>query len=259
MSLTKSPAIKPLGGSLGFDKATRRCPEALPCMPSRRAIQGAERIVIKAGTSVVSDENGYPSLSRLGAVVEQCAWLRHLGKEVLLVSSGAVGIGREMMRKQAVLRSSLGSMLGSMHSSEGDFSLLMQGDKKKNYDSACAAAGQLGLMSLYETLFNQRDVATSQLLVTEFDFRTPERRRHVRYTISTMLKMGIVPILNENDAVSGNEGYTKVGSAPMAQAARLTSKFHCLTLRACSLGRTDHSVTMMVWQLWLQNRWVQSC
>lgn len=50
-----------------------------------------------------------------------------------------------------------------------------------------------------------------QLLVTEFDFRTPERRRHLRYTTSTMLKLGVVPILNENDAVSGNEGYEADG------------------------------------------------
>ncbi|CAM9650061.1 unnamed protein product, partial [Ectocarpus sp. 13 AM-2016] len=86
-----------------------------------------------------------------------------------------------------------------------------KGTGRRNYDSACAAAGQLGLMSLYETLFAQCDVATSQLLVTEFDFRTPERRRHLRYTTSTMLKLGVVPILNENDAVSGNEGYEADG------------------------------------------------
>lgn len=51
----------------------------------------------------------------------------------------------------------------------------------------------------------------SQLLVTEFDYRTPERRRNLRYTTSTMLKLGVVPILNENDAVSGNEGYEADG------------------------------------------------
>lgn len=50
-----------------------------------------------------------------------------------------------------------------------------------------------------------------KLLVTEFDFRTLERRHHLRYTISTMLKLGVVPILNENDAVSGNEGYEADG------------------------------------------------
>jgi hypothetical protein len=49
-----------------------------------------------------------------------------------------------------------------------------------------------------------------QMLVTEFDFRTPERRRNLRYTMGVMLSMGVIPIINENDAVSGNEGYTKV-------------------------------------------------
>ncbi|CAM9237519.1 unnamed protein product, partial [Chrysoparadoxa australica] len=87
-----------------------------------------------------------------------------------------------------------------------------QGKGKAHYDMACAAAGQLGLMSLYETLFQQCDVATSQLLVTEFDFRTPERKVHIEYTLNTMLSLGVIPIINENDAVSGNEGYTNAGS-----------------------------------------------
>eukprot|EP00904_Undaria_pinnatifida_P000516 jgi/Undpi1/10465/HiC_scaffold_29.g12915.m1 len=105
-----------------------------------------------------------------------------------------------MLRKQQLLHTSMGAVLDG-------HAQVPKGTGRRNYDSACAAAGQLGLMSLYETLFAQCDVATSQLLVTEFDFRTPERRRHLRYTTSTMLKLGVVPILNENDAVSGNEGY----------------------------------------------------
>ena len=85
-------------------------------------------------------------------------------------------------------------------------------NNKVSYNSACAAAGQLGLMSLYETMFNQFDVATSQLLVTAFDFTSPERRRNVQYVISQLLALGIVPLLNENDAVSANQGYATFGN-----------------------------------------------
>ncbi|CAN0551945.1 unnamed protein product, partial [Laminaria digitata] len=63
------------------------------CFWSRLA---ATRIVVKAGTSIVSNPRGYPCLSRMGAVVEQCAWLKKMGKEVILVSSGAVGVGRQV-------------------------------------------------------------------------------------------------------------------------------------------------------------------
>ncbi|CAN0255058.1 unnamed protein product, partial [Hapterophycus canaliculatus] len=71
----------------------------------------ANRIVVKAGTSIVSNPRGYPCLSRMGAVVEQCAWLKKMGKEVILVSSGAVGVGRQMLRKQQLLHTSMGAVL----------------------------------------------------------------------------------------------------------------------------------------------------
>ena len=70
------------------------------------------------------------------------------------------------------------------------------------YSSACAAAGQLGLMSLYETMFNQFDIPIAQILVTSFDFTSTERRRNIQYVISQLLSKGVLPILNENDPVS---------------------------------------------------------
>ncbi len=62
-------------------------------------------------------------------------------------------------------------------------------------------------MSLYETMFSQFNITVSQVLVTSLDFNTPERRRMVKKTLSDLLSVGIVPLLNEIDAVSGNEGY----------------------------------------------------
>ena len=61
--------------------------------------------------------------------------------------------------------------------------------KTTGYDSACAAAGQLGLMSLYETLFGTRQVATSQILVTGYDFTCPDRRAHIEYCVNSLLKL----------------------------------------------------------------------
>ena len=81
----------------------------------------------------------------------------------------------------------------------------------KSYSSACAAAGQLGIMSLYETMFSQYDITISQVLVTAFDFHSPERRKNVQYVISQLLALGIVPLINENDAVSANQGYETFG------------------------------------------------
>ena len=62
-------------------------------------------------------------------------------------------------------------------------------------------------MSLYETMFNQYDVATSQLLVTSFDFTSPERSKNIHHVITKLLSIGIVPLINENDAVSATSRY----------------------------------------------------
>ncbi len=97
-------------------------------------------------------------------------------------------------------------MLLSYSSTENKSSEIPSTMNKVSYSSACAAAGQMGLMSLYETMFNQYDVATSQLLVTAFDFTSPERRKNITYVITQLLSLGIVPIINENDAVSANQG-----------------------------------------------------
>jgi delta-1-pyrroline-5-carboxylate synthetase len=66
-------------------------------------------------------------------------------------------------------------------------------------------------MSLYETMFSQFDITVSQLLVTSFDFTSPERRKNIQHVISQLLALGIVPLLNENDAVSANQGYQTFG------------------------------------------------
>eukprot|EP00640_Fibrocapsa_japonica_P000562 CAMPEP_0113934762 /NCGR_PEP_ID=MMETSP1339-20121228/2036_1 /TAXON_ID=94617 /ORGANISM="Fibrocapsa japonica" /LENGTH=762 /DNA_ID=CAMNT_0000936685 /DNA_START=111 /DNA_END=2399 /DNA_ORIENTATION=- /assembly_acc=CAM_ASM_000762 len=170
----------------------------------RQYVSMCQRIVVKAGTSTLSSGDGHVSLTRISAIVEQISELVHQGKQVILVSSGAVGLGRNMLQRATVLNSSMRQMV------RGN-SGVPEGHGSKHYDSACAAAGQLNLMSLYETLFRQLDISASQLLLTAADLETPERRQNVQYAVNTLLQLGIVPIVNENDAVSANQGYLPSG------------------------------------------------
>lgn len=199
--------------------------------PSRAVLRKARRVCIKAGTSVVANEDGRPSLTRLGAIAEQIAELNARGVEVIFVSSGAVGMGKRLLRKQQRMLMSFKDMnieassgVSSMsHSSlfeatgrsDSFLSLLdlnarphTLAEKKKFYDSACAAAGQFEMMNLYSSMFNQCDVSASQILVTQADFVDERRRENLKYSVERLLHHGIVPIINENDAVSANLGYT---------------------------------------------------
>ncbi len=195
--------------------------------PSRSILRTARRVCIKVGTSVVATESGRPSLTRLGAVVEQIAELHDRGVEVIFVSSGAVGMGKRLLRKQGRM---LMSFRDSIHSSDGVLDEMNGGkvkrnqsflslletnakqhtsqEKKKFYDCACAAAGQFDLMNLYSNLFAQYDMAASQILLTQGDFVEERRLENLKYTIERLLSNGIIPIINENDAVSANLGYT---------------------------------------------------
>jgi delta-1-pyrroline-5-carboxylate synthetase len=202
--------------------------------PSRSILRTARRVCVKAGTSVVANENGRPSLTRLGAIAEQIAELNSSGVEVIFVSSGAVGMGKRLLRKQGRMLMSFRDMNNGDHSPSNasvddaaihnsknvqrntSFASLLDvnarphtlAQKKKFYDSACAAAGQFEMMNLYSSLFNQCDVAASQILVTQSDFADPTRLNNLKYSIERLLSLGIVPIINENDAVSANLGYT---------------------------------------------------
>ena len=80
---------------------------AMPEAPSRAALRRARRVCVKAGTSVVANEDGAPSLTRLGAIIEQIGELVASGVEVIFVSSGAVGMGKRLLRTQSRLHMSL--------------------------------------------------------------------------------------------------------------------------------------------------------
>ena len=183
--------------------------------PSRAALRRARRVCVKAGTSVVANDNGSPSLTRLGAIAEQIAELRNEGVDVIFVSSGSVGMGKRLLRKQQKMLMSFKEMQfnedrgnptandmmddskdGVSLSSKASFVNLLDvqerphtnAQKKKTYDSACAAAGQFEMMNLYSNLFAQCDVAASQILVTQADFADPVRRANLSYAIERLLR-----------------------------------------------------------------------
>lgn len=192
---------------------------------TRAALRKARRVVIKAGTSVVANEDGSPSLTRLGAIVEQIAELHHSGVEVLFVSSGAVGMGKNLLQKQAKLGMSYLDLHENAHkdtaipvldtvfqqtdpqcrlSPATSISDLLEESKQHETSAAksFAAAGQFEMMSLYQSLFSPKNVAASQLLLTQADFLNKAHMKSLRYAIDRLLALNTVPIINENDAVS---------------------------------------------------------
>lgn len=150
-----------------------RAPAGIP----RERLRDARRIVIKLGTRVLTHGSGTIALSRLFAVVETVARLHAGGREVLLVSSGAVGLGRE----------ALGLASAPIELSDRQ---------------ACAAVGQTRLMALYEAGFSRLGIVSGQVLLTEDDFDERSRYLNLRSTLMALLQRRVVPIINENDVVS---------------------------------------------------------
>ena len=182
----------------------------------------------------MANENGRPSLTRLGAIAEQIAELTNSGVQVIFVSSGAVGLGKRLLRKQRNLHLSFRELQGDgqqqqqqqhddddkadsgLRRESKSFASLLDAEerphtlaeKKGHYDTACASAGQFEMMNLYSALFAQCEVMPSQILVTQNDFADPQRSKNLRYAVDRLLSLSIVPIINETDAVSANQGYT---------------------------------------------------
>jgi glutamate 5-kinase len=146
-------------------------------LTARQRAAAARRIVVKLGTNVVIRDDGAPAIGLIHGLVESTINLRREGREVIFVSSGAIALG---VRRLA------------MESSPRELAL----------KQACAAVGQSQLMSLYDSGFQHFDVATAQILLTEDDFLDPVRYSNLRATLETLLALGIVPIINENDTVS---------------------------------------------------------
>ncbi|XP_026412294.1 delta-1-pyrroline-5-carboxylate synthase-like [Papaver somniferum] len=155
--------------------------------PTRAFVKDVKRVVVKVGTAVVTRADGGLALGRLGALCEQLKDLNTRGFEVILVTSGAVGVGRQRLRYRKLLNSSFADLQTPQAELDG---------------KECAAVGQSGLMSLYDALFTQLDVTSSQLLVTDRDFGDINFRMQLCETVKSLLKFHVIPIFNENDAIS---------------------------------------------------------
>ncbi|XP_028966693.1 probable delta-1-pyrroline-5-carboxylate synthase [Galendromus occidentalis] len=153
-------------------------------------------MVVKIGTAVVTREDGCGlALGRLASIVEQVSQLHNRGKEVLMVTSGAVAFGKVRLSRAVRLSMSMRETLSYREASA-------QVNTKKSSFGTSAAVGQSGLMALYDAMFSQFGVDIAQVLVTKPDFYHPESRHWLRQTLLELLSLNILPIINTNDAVS---------------------------------------------------------
>lgn len=145
-----------------------------------KQLQSAKRIVVKVGTSTLTHKTGQLNLVRMEHLVRQLVDLQNAGKEVVLVTSGAVGAG-----------------LGRLGIKERPKSIL---DRQ-----AMAAVGQGLLMQVYEKFFSEYGQIVAQILLTRDDVSDRKRYLNARNTILTLLNYRVIPIINENDSVATEE------------------------------------------------------
>ena len=143
------------------------------------------RIVVKVGTSTLAHSTGRLNIRHTEELVKVLSDLKNAGHEVILVSSGAIGMG--------VGKLSLSARPTDMSSKQ-----------------ACAAVGQCELMYTYDRLFNAYNHTVAQILLTGVDVEHTERRVNFQNTLSRLLELGALPIINENDTVATDE-ITSIG------------------------------------------------
>ncbi|KAM3958460.1 delta[1]-pyrroline-5-carboxylate synthase isoform 2-T2 [Aphomia sociella] len=162
----------------------------------RSQLKFARRLVVKLGSAVITREDGNGlALGRLASIVEQVAECHHEGRECIMVTSGAVAFGRQKLTQELLMSLSMRETLSpSDHTREDAGSIL---DPR-----AAAAVGQSELMSMYDAMFSQYNVKIAQVLVTKPDFYNEETRKNLFCTLSELISLNIVPIVNTNDAVS---------------------------------------------------------
>ncbi len=145
-----------------------------------RTWKTAKRVVIKVGSSTLTYETGNINIRRVEQLVKVLADLKNAGKEIILVSSGAIAVG-----------------VGKVG--------LPERPKDTPTKQAMAAVGQCELMYIYDKLFTQYNHKVAQVLLTRDVVDVPERKAHVQNTFERLLEMGAIPIVNENDTVAVEE------------------------------------------------------
>jgi len=143
-------------------------------------LEKAKCLVVKVGSSLVTDRGRGLDLAALSRWAGQIAQLRKQGRRVVLVSSGAIAAGMQ--------RLGWDKRPSALHELQ-----------------AAAAVGQMGLIQAYETCFREHELLTSQILLTHEDLADRKRYLNARSTLRTLLDLGVVPIINENDTVAIDE------------------------------------------------------
>lgn len=142
-------------------------------------IKNAQRIVFKFGTNVLRNDDGEISLSRVSSFIEDISKLQKQGKEIIVVTSGAVGLGAKKLG--------------------------VDSNESMAVKQACAACGQSLLMSMYAHGFEAYGITVAQILLTEEDFSNRRKYLSLNNTLNTLLGLGSIPIINQNDTVSTEE------------------------------------------------------
>lgn len=140
----------------------------------------ANRIVVKVGTSTLAHKTGLMNIQRMERLIKVLADLKNSGKEIILVSSGAIGVG-----------------VGKMG--------LKEKPTETPAKQACAAIGQCELMYCYDKYFSEYNHSVAQVLLTRDIIDSPERKQNVINTFQNLLHYGVIPIVNENDTVAVEE------------------------------------------------------
>ena len=148
-------------------------------------LKDKKRVVVKVGTSTLTHRTGRLNIRRVEGLVKNLADLQNAGHEIILVSSGAIGLGM--------------SKIG-----------LAERPKDTPTKQACAAVGQCELMYLYDKLFAEYSINVAQLLLTKFVL-LEDRRQNVQNALERVIQLGAIPIVNENDTVAIDELELEVG------------------------------------------------
>lgn len=149
-------------------------------MNQRENIINSNRIVVKIGTTSLTYENGNLNLRRIQKLVWVLSDLMNSGKEVILVTSGAVGVGRNKLGYRSK-------------------------PKTTQEKQACASIGQVILMNIYSKFFEEYGYSVGQILLTKDVIGNAYRKQNVKNTFETLIKNKILPIVNENDSISIDE------------------------------------------------------
>ncbi len=147
----------------------------------RSHFKDKKRIVFKVGTSTIThEETGGLDLVKLERFIRILTDLHNQGKDVIVVSSGAIGVGRKALG-------------------------LSRKPDSISLKQACAAIGQSRLMTIYQKLFSEYNQFTAQILMTKFTIVNDTSRHNARNTFEELLNLGVIPIVNENDTVATDE------------------------------------------------------